>query len=386
MKFKSAYDVFEVVSADPSRLLKAIGKIHIWDVKRKGASLTFKAASADSAMVKKIADKCGIHVEKITRKGAGRLPGFLMARPAVPAGIIAVVVFILFAGGYCFSLDVKGLRDVSGGDVLGYLAETGITFPVKKSEIDRENLESSLFMHFEEFIYVGAEFEGTRLEITVQEGAKIPTLDETAPAEMVASKAGVVVSVDALAGQSAVSIGQRVEAGDILIAGEYVVGEKPMLMSADGSVKAQVIYTGKSEKPVDEHENVMTGNYATARDVSWGNIQFLTAISPFENYEVQTVQEILLGENSPVCVLVKDVVYYEVEESMTVASAFAAEVQAREEAYYKALENIGEGAEIIDVSYNVVHSPNGVIADVFIITEEEIARRRLLDVRAEQSE
>ncbi len=383
LKSNGYCDEFSFRSANPSVILKEASALGVWDVKRRGTLLTLKVSCENSVKLRKIADKHGIYVQSVSHKGAKNLISFLKARPMVPVGIVVFILLFLFASSFCYSVTFFGLHEVSEMQIMEKLSQMEILFPVAKSQIDKETIESELFMSFEEFIYVQAEFNGTVLELTFQEGAKIPEKEQSAPADIVATKSGVIVDMTVLRGMPSVSVGQKVEEGQVLVAGNYLVSQKPILMTADASVTAQIIYEGISEKPISDTQYLMTGNYVTGREISLGGAVISEFNSPYENSEQEIVEEILLGENSPVCVLIKDVVYYEVVEYKTDRSAFVAEVNAREEAYYNALADIEEGAEIISVGFDVSHSKTGVFATAYIITEEEIARIKTIDEQVE---
>ena len=104
-------------------------------------------------------------------------------------------------------------------------------------------------------------------------------MDWAIPANIVAVKDAVVVSVETKRGQTAVQPGQAVKRGDVLIAGHVVYSPDKTAYDthADGSVTGACVYSAESELPTSVVEYAPSGQTQTVRFVQlcglrlWGN-------------------------------------------------------------------------------------------------------------------
>jgi similar to stage IV sporulation protein len=158
-------------------------------------------------------------------------------RKLFAAGAIAAGVLLYGLSLFIWNIHLDGNTGISDQTILSYLEEEGIVHGMKKSEVHGEEIESMLREHFPGITWVSAEVKGTRLLLHIRENenAEESGLKEEEPADLVASKSGMVVNLIVRSGTPAVLDGANVEKGDLLVASRVEV------LNDDGEV-ADVSY------------------------------------------------------------------------------------------------------------------------------------------------
>lgn len=314
-------------------------------------------------------------------RGVPRLLIFLYTRWWLPVGCAICILAIAVISQLCLDIQITGLETIKEYTVYQTLVENGARTFAFKSTIDLKQLERAVEQTFPKISYVHASFEGVRLVLTVDEGALEPELLDTSPASIVAKKGGVVQQVIAREGKAMVEEGQVVQAGDVLISGDYVVNEIPFRVSARGNVTAKVDYIGRSEASFDPFILEPTGNEAQEVYMRLGKrIIKVRGENPYTTYIEEAQVDTILGENFPVYVEMLTVTYKEAKKVPSEDNKETAILQAREAAYYQALGEIDntDNIEIQDFHSFVEEEEGKVRVTATISAIEEIGEKQSL--------
>lgn len=120
---------------------------------------------------------------------------------------------------------------------------------------------------------------------------------------------------------------------------------------------------------------VRTGNSAKVRYLCIGNMKIpLSGENPYELFEEELLTERIVPENMSAYLRIEDVIYYECKRGVTDELRAAAEIALREEAYYAALKQLPEDAQILDFYSVISEEKNTLYAVATVTVLEEIGR------------
>lgn len=217
-------------------------KIYLKCISTKNGELTAEAKIKEYKQLHKIAFSHGGRVKIIKRKGFPFLLSPLNGRWGFFAGIVYLIFFISFMGGFVWNITITGNNRVTEVKIVDYLAKNGFKTGVRWDDIDKEQLELAVLADFKDVAWISINKFGSTASIEINETVEKPQIIEKAATNVKAKKDGVIVDVEVLGGWAAVKVGEAVTAGDLLISGvrESEVDEKNHYTHAYGTVLAEV--------------------------------------------------------------------------------------------------------------------------------------------------
>ncbi len=173
---------------------------------------------------------------RVRLAGVGGLP-FVLARMRrrrallAVAGITAAALYVL--SGYVWFVQVQGADRVAAEEVVAAARRLGLAPGVRRSGLDPAELGRDLQLLVPDVSWAGVNLYGTLAVIDVVERVRpAPAYEQAAaPGDVVAAEGGVVAAVTVLHGQARVRPGERVQLGQVLIAG---VGPAPASTAGRG--------------------------------------------------------------------------------------------------------------------------------------------------------
>lgn len=244
--------VVKLTGYSPERFLNLCNArgIPIWNLEYRDNGYEFCMNRKDFFQVRPLVRKSQVRLRIRKRMG---LPFFLQRNQNRVGFLFGVCLFFAILYGmslFLWDIQVEGNSQYTYEMITNYLKTQDITWGMRKSRIDCDQLEASLRDHFPEITWAAARVAGTRLMIAVRENevlSHIPEKEET-PCDLVASRAGVISQIVVRQGKAQVKAGDQVEAGQVLISGAipiYDDGEQLVnlhYVRADGDVIADTVY------------------------------------------------------------------------------------------------------------------------------------------------
>lgn len=240
LRFFLGYVSFSVKGDFPERFLNLItrSKLRIWDAKKKNGMLCGYIIAKDYRHIRTFARKSRVRVRVTKRYG---FP-FFIRRYKKRVGFfcgMAVYALILFALSLSiWSIEISGNSLVSDREIEEVLKENGLSLGVYSKNLNDIEISQKTVMQIDELSYVTIFIRGSVAEVQVQEKTSLDKTDDT-PCNIVAKCKGKIVSVDAYSGTAAVSKGDIVSEGDILISGIEENSISNHLVAAKGDVIAE---------------------------------------------------------------------------------------------------------------------------------------------------
>lgn len=237
----------------------------LWDVRRhKNCIVTMRVSIKGFKLLRPVARKTKCRVRILKKRGLPFLTNRYRRRKAFFAGAFLFILLIYVMTSFIWSIEITGNKELDGGHIEKALADNGIKPGVLKFGIDTEEAVTGLMSDIRELSWVSIVVRGTKVKVQLKE-RKLPpvVVPKDQPCDIVALKDGIIRQIIVTYGIEAVTEGDTVKKGQVLISGSVPIkNEKDSfkLVHAMGEVKARTWYEAGSPVRLEETEKVRTGN------------------------------------------------------------------------------------------------------------------------------
>lgn len=238
----------------PARFLNAAADadIPLWDVQHKGGALWCRADAADYRRLRPAARRACVRMRVQKRCGILFYLRRFRRRFGLAVGVLLFFLTLSALSSRIWVVNVVGNSTVSDSDIRGMLEPLGIRIGGSFDEIDLRELRLNALQQLPELTWLTVNQSGSIVTVEVKERTPTAPLSDTAPANLVAACDGVILRVNAVAGQAVVKPGDAVTRGDLLISGVMDSSVGPQLKHASGSVIARTTHTLTVSVPLQE--------------------------------------------------------------------------------------------------------------------------------------
>ncbi len=361
--FFQGYAIIEIESANINRVLFRISKagIELRHVCR--ISYTVLQAQISRKNLLRLQDimRNDGHIKIQEKQGSWKVYSQGKHHFALVAGIVLMMAAVVFLSHCCLRIEIQGNQQISEYDIYHVAVEHGAKlFTLKDKEL-LEEIEQALWDHFSTLNYVYVSYEGACLKIVVREKYASPEIHETQPCSVYAQKDGIITNITVYSGKAMVKEGDKVKAGDLLIAGGYYIGTQEFSVHASGEVMAQVDYISSVLLQDKYVELLPTGEESHARVMKLGRREIaISGENPFDCCIEHWEKTASVGENSPIYLEVYDVTYQEATEVYSEQKKQAAILEQQEKIYFETALQLSEGAEITAFNTSETTRQNGI--------------------------
>ncbi len=210
-----------------------------------------------------------------------------MRRYVVLVSILLLIVPVLWINSlFCSGIVVSG--DIDSDTVLDCLRDTGVSVGCRLGSIQYDKVEDYLSSQLD-LSYTIVDIVGNKIYVSTVDNVDIPTTDYSQPRDIVAQHSGTITSISVVQGTAVVSVGQYVNAGDVLIRGirTYTDGSTTPVY-AIGTVKAEVSVTSTVPYTGYYDDYSYTGNSATIVRIDIANSVVYGSHCPYQCYDVDS--------------------------------------------------------------------------------------------------
>ena len=274
--------------------ISTTNKILIWNLKReKGVKIHLNIGIQDFYKAVKVAKKlkCKIKIER--KRGIPFIVNKYRKRKVFAIALIIILVALYISSNYVWNIEILVEDNLKLENIENDIQEVGLRTGMKKSKINIEEIINKVRLKRNDISWIGINLDGTNAIVKVVKAKEAPNIiDEKGFSNIVAKKAGTITQIIAQNGTAQVSVGDKVEAGQILIQGT-MKGKYTGIryVHSLGEVKAIVEYTKEVQIPLKEVQSVETGNKETKYKINFNKIQinFYKTLSKFKIYD--TIKE-----------------------------------------------------------------------------------------------
>ncbi|MDD2215461.1 MAG: sporulation protein YqfD [Eubacteriales bacterium] len=360
--------------------------IPLWNIRILGdLEITMGLEAADWQRFLKVAGN-RYRVTIISEKGLKPLLRRILSKKSTLIGVTIFALLLYYQSCFVSEIRIYGYERLTEREIRESLANAGLYEGCSKS-VDLDLVEIEMFRHLEDISWVGIEYRGNLAEVRLVEGTEsIATPDLDQPCHIVAAKEGYIEKIIAREGKEAVSQGEFVNVGDVLISGILQIEDKtyssdpenPMnrYVHARGEAFAKTVYRFIYYQEKEKLLKQRTGRSIPGFSLSIGEYAFNSAdfLWPYDSaiYE----EKIFFNFLRPIPIQLGINRQYEVDLIKRVRDDQAIEEQGKQQARIAIKENLPESVQIINKSLKFSPEENIIRVTIMIEALEDIGKKQ----------
>lgn len=247
--YLKGYVIVEVQGVNSERFLNLVTYhgIELWNIQRSGNYIRFCTSIPNFKAMRRDAHKTRSRLKIIYKKGLPFLINRYKNRKSFVVGIVVFIVMLWILSSFVWLVEVEGNTRLNSLDIIQTLEANGYQTGKLKSQMDLRDAETLLLKQYPDIIWVGVDYEGTRMIVHIAESTLPPTMHKTenTPSSLISKRDALITYIAVEKGKPMVKIGDIVKKGDMLVAGEMPLGEEsesPYYATAKATVKGRTIY------------------------------------------------------------------------------------------------------------------------------------------------
>ena len=207
----------------------------------------------------------GVLFETVRRAGVPRLVYRYRHRYGIALGVLLFLAILFLSSRVIWDVRIEGNRALSEREVIASLSECGLSVGDFKRQVDTSLVENLLMIESEDISWISINLIGTVAEVEIREREVAEERDEWDAANLIAAEEGEIVLFEDVRGNILLKIGDRVEAGDLIVSGIYGGHGALRYTSARGKVLALCEEEIRIEVPLQYDKKVYTGRAFTEK-------------------------------------------------------------------------------------------------------------------------
>ena len=265
-------------------------KIFLWNIKRKKSSLLYANISiSDYKKLKQIAKKTKARVKIQAKKGLPFILHRYRKRKIFLGLLILVIIALVVTSNFIWNIDITGNVKISEQEIIEELNNQGLKIGVNKSKLDTNSIINKVRLNRDDVAWIGINLKGTNAIVEIKETEKAPeVVNEDEYCNIISNKTGMITKMNVQNGTAAVSVGDIIKEGDILVNG-YLEGKYTGIryVHSQANIEAKVWYSKKEKFYLNQQIQVPTGATEEKYTLNINNfkINFYKTLSKFENYD-----------------------------------------------------------------------------------------------------
>lgn len=310
-------------------------------------------------------------VSIIKYKGKRRIKGIIYKNKYMLCSVLIGIVLFFILTNIIYDIDIiysgNNMKDMLYSELKKY----GITkYSIAKNYDALEQIKNQIMEDKKEDLeWLMIKRVGTKYIVRL-EPRKIDHIeDDNKLYEIVASKDGMIMNIEASRGEIVKNVGDVVKKGDVLISSKINLYENTKKqVSAKGRVYASVWYKVNIEYPLDYHEEKLTGNKKVVY-----NIKIFDKYIGLKGFKNKYVSDKYIIKNDILPIGINKQIQREYENISYKLSYDEALIKAKSEAKEKLKERLKNNEYIIDEkSLKCELKDSKIVVDMFYTVYEDI--------------
>lgn len=233
----------ELCGAFPETVLNACaaGALVIWDMECVNEyTLRFTVYEGSLPELRTIAERCMCEMNMISMSGGSRGRKLFLRRRWLIIFAVMTAALLMTSSLFIWKIDVRGCETLSKGEVLRALSESGVELGTYWPSLSTDMVRSEMIMRLPKIAWMTVNVNGSRATVLISERQEKPEIYiESDPADIVASKTGIISNMSVLNGRSVTKQGNSVMKGETLVSGLMdSITNEPRLVRAEAQVIA----------------------------------------------------------------------------------------------------------------------------------------------------
>ncbi|WP_066064121.1 sporulation protein YqfD [Neobacillus soli] len=249
--------------------------LHIWHVKRHGTeTITFKMRLRDAKNIRHYARKSECSISFLRRSGMPFLIKRLFKNSGFLLGAGMFLLILLFLSNVIWGIEINGAKPETEYQIRKELDKMGVKVGKVQFLVDNvEGIQRRLTNNIGELTWVGVELKGTTFHLQVVEKNEPKKPELLSPQNLIAKKKAIIVNMFVETGQAVVEKNDHVEAGQLLVAGEFGPEGKTELVAAKGKVWGETWYKSHVVLPIVTNFKVYNGKEKQKYSILLGKLE-----------------------------------------------------------------------------------------------------------------
>lgn len=248
--------------------LCANNNISIWNISKKGLDvIELNILVDDYKKLNSIISHSKCKARVIKKSGLPFILSKIKTRYALVAGFFACFATYYILTTYLFSINIVGTDKTAM--IYKALEENDIKIGTKVSSIDPVAVRNNIILQNDEILWMAINLKGNMATIEVYERKATPQIvSKDQPCDIIAEKTGLIDTIEVLAGEKVVDVGNTFLEGDVLVSCEIinypqVLDIKQRYVHSIANIKASIWYNITRILPSNVYIKNYTGNEKT---------------------------------------------------------------------------------------------------------------------------
>ena len=264
----------EITSSAPERVVNlcAAHGIPFWDVDWR-TERCFRVTTTLPGLrrLREVTADTDADIRLLRKTGAPELWRRCRRRYVLLAAALVLPLLLGLGSAFIWDFAVSGNDTVPTEEILQALERCGVRVGTRGVGLDQDDLRNRVLPLLPDVVYLAVNVRGCTAHVQVVERTRPPHLYRDSDVQnIVAVRDGLVTEVTALDGAAAVSPGDTVTAGQLLISGAADSPRGVRLMRATGTVRARTWYTLTVPVPLAAAERAGESGHVTRLSLDAG--------------------------------------------------------------------------------------------------------------------
>ena len=352
--------VVEITSSAPERVVNlcAAHGIPFWDVDWR-TERCFRVTTTLPGLrrLRQVTADTDADIRLLRKTGAPELWRRCRRRYVLLAAALVLPLLLALGSAFIWDFAVSGNDTVPTEEILQALERCGVRVGTRGVGLDQDDLRNRVLPLLPDVVYLAVNVRGCTAHVQVVERTRPPHLYRDSDVQnIVAVRDGLVTEVTALDGAAAVSPGDTVTAGQLLISGAADSPRGVRLMRATGTVRARTWYTLTVPIPLAAEERAVESGHVLRLSLDAGRrrIKFYgggsvpgTDCAKITAYHPLTLP---FGLRLPLSLVTERIVSYDTAPARNAAEAAQREGEAQ--LLHQLQETIGEDGTVVKTEFS----------------------------------
>ncbi len=262
------YVIIDIFDGFPERFVNLISNsnINTWGIARtKNNRIRLRIRCSQFEKLRHIAFVTKVKVKIVKKCGLPFLIYRYRKRYGLVIGAVLFLVLLFLPTFFVWDIEVTGVDSQTAQQIEETIYSDGIKIGAPTFSLDRRIAQLHILEEHKEIVWSKISVNGSRVTVATATGTQIPDMiDENKACNIVASKDGVITSIDVLTGTKIVNKGDTVLKGELLVSG--VVDAKNdgvKYVHSLAQVKADTLTVISAQMPLKYITQAATGNKYT---------------------------------------------------------------------------------------------------------------------------
>ena len=350
----------EITSSAPERVVNlcAAHGIPFWDVDWR-TERCFRVTTTLPGLrrLRQVTADTDADIRLLRKTGAPELWRRCRRRYVLLAAALVLPLLLALGSAFIWDFAVSGNDTVPTEEILQALERCGVRVGTRGVGLDQDDLRNRVLPLLPDVVYLAVNVRGCTAHVQVVERTRPPHLYRDSDVQnIVARRDGLVTEVTALDGAAAVSPGDTVTAGQLLISGAADSPRGVRLMRATGTVRARTWYTLTVPIPLAATERAGESGHVTRLSLDAGRrrIKFYAGGSVLgaDCAKIAEYRPAVLpfGLRLPLSLVTERTVAYDTVPARNAAEAARREGEAQ--LLYQLRQTIGEDGAVLHTAFS----------------------------------